>query len=76
VPIDSAVGFPRDIRCGDFLTREEAQAWLDYCWTQSGLDVHHLDSDGDSEACEPTAVPGAELAMWETTATLGILYRK
>jgi hypothetical protein len=27
-----------------------------------GLLVHHLDSDGNDVACEPTPVPGDELA--------------
>ena len=38
--------------CTDFTTQAAAQACYDYCWTTAGRDVHHLDSDGDGEACE------------------------
>jgi hypothetical protein len=48
--------------CADFSTREEAQRCFDYCWVQVGGDVPHLDGDGDGAACEPTPVPGDELA--------------
>lgn len=42
-----------DLRnCGDFTTQAAAQACYDYCMVQVGYDVHHLDSDGDGEACE------------------------
>ena len=38
--------------CADFSTHYAAQACYDYCMEQAGSDVHHLDSDGDGEACE------------------------
>ena len=53
---------PDDLGCRDFRTHAEAEECLDYCWTQSRRDVHHLDSAGDDMACQPTPVPGAELA--------------
>jgi hypothetical protein len=43
--------------------REEARPCLNYCWTQAGCDIHHLDSDGDGAACQPTPVPGAEYVL-------------
>ncbi len=46
-----------DLDCRDFTTHTEAQACFDYCWIQVGRDFHHLDSDGDGMACEPTPVP-------------------
>jgi hypothetical protein len=52
-----------DFTCDDFTTHEEAQACLDYCWTQAGSDIHHLDSNGDGIACEPTTVLGAEYVL-------------
>jgi len=42
-----------DVRnCSDFATQAEAQACYDHCVAEVGYDVHHLDSDGDGEACE------------------------
>jgi micrococcal nuclease len=38
--------------CGDFSTHAEAQAIYDCCMAQVGYDVHGLDSDKDSSACE------------------------
>lgn len=37
--------------CGDFETRNEAQACFDLCSPHEG-DIHYLDSDQDGEACE------------------------
>lgn len=65
-----------DFDCDDFSTREEAQACLDYCWTQAGCDIHRLDSDGDGIACEPTPVPGAEQAMQGPMSIRWIAFRK
>ncbi len=38
--------------CSDFSTQTEAQACYDYCYTQSGEDIHHLDGGGDGVVCE------------------------
>lgn len=38
--------------CTDFTTHAEAQAVHDKCMTETGTDIHKLDSDGDGEACE------------------------
>jgi hypothetical protein len=51
-----------DFDCDDFSTHAEAQACLDYCWTQAGCDIHHPDTDGDRIPCEATmAVPRARV---------------
>jgi hypothetical protein len=38
--------------CSDFQTQAEARAVLQYCLTQTGRDVHRLDSDHDGVPCE------------------------
>lgn len=38
--------------CSDFGTQAEAQAAFDYCVALGAGDIHRLDSDGDSVACE------------------------
>jgi hypothetical protein len=38
--------------CADFSTQIEAQACHDRCFTIVGYDVHDLDRDDDSIACE------------------------
>ena len=40
------------LACTDYATQGEAQSCHDYCMAQVGLDVHDLDLDGDSMACE------------------------
>ena len=46
-----------DLRnCTDFATHSQAQACFDFCVSQGKGDVHHLDSDGDGDACE--SLPG------------------
>jgi hypothetical protein len=56
-----------DFDCANFSTRAEAQACIDYWWTQAGCDIHHLDNDDDGVACQPTPVPRAEYVLrWVT----------
>jgi hypothetical protein len=38
--------------CNDFSTQPEAQAVFDYCYAQTGIDIHRLDQDNDLIACE------------------------
>lgn len=38
--------------CSDFGTQAQAQACFNYCYVRGYGDVHHLDADGDGEACE------------------------
>ena len=41
------------LNCGNFNTHNEAQACYNYCWDQTGRDVHQLDgNDNDGLACE------------------------
>lgn len=42
--------------CSDFSTHAQAQACFNWCESQGRGDVHHLDSDGDGDACE--SLPG------------------
>ena len=65
---DSTVELPQgDLDCGDFATREEAQAVLD----ANPDDPNYLDGDGDGEACEslptsPSSEPAPEPASTPT----------
>lgn len=45
--------------CSDFDTQAQAQACYTYCFQQVGYDVHHLDADGDGEACESLPMPSS-----------------
>jgi hypothetical protein len=38
--------------CADFATQQEAQRVFDSCKNQTGSDIHQLDRDNDSVACE------------------------
>ena len=38
--------------CAHFLTHAEAQACYNFCWQETGRDVHRLDGDDDKLACE------------------------
>jgi hypothetical protein len=41
------------LNCGNFNTHSSAQACYDYCWAQTGQDIHGLDGNvGDGLACE------------------------
>jgi hypothetical protein len=43
--------------CSSFSTHAHAQACYDFCRSQGAGDVHHLDSDGDGDACESLPLP-------------------
>ncbi|MCB8942922.1 MAG: hypothetical protein H6658_04020 [Ardenticatenaceae bacterium] len=38
--------------CANFATHSAAQACYNFCWQQTGHDVHGLDGDDDKLACE------------------------
>ena len=52
----TGVGFAKDVDCGDFTYREDAQAVLD----RDRSDPNRLDDEGDGKACESLPSRGGE----------------